>query len=58
MGQCYGSERSLPQRRKGIDTCSVCGGDLLGDGSTSVVHCENAEVGDGYVVECNEDKGG
>lgn len=43
-------------------TCSVCGGDLLGDGYTSVVRCENAEVGDGVecdagVVECDEDKG-
>ena len=43
-----------------IDTCSVCGGDLLGDGYTSVVHCENAEVGDDVeidadVVECDAD---
>ena len=24
-------------------TCPYCGGDMIGDGYTEVVHCENAE---------------
>lgn len=25
------------------DTCSKCGGDMIGDGYTTVSHCENAD---------------
>jgi hypothetical protein len=29
--------------------CPVCGGGLIGDGFTSVIHCENVDViGEGY----------
>lgn len=27
-------------------TCSNCGGEILGDGYTVVLHCENAEIPD------------
>jgi len=25
-------------------TCPICGGDIIGDGYTMVLHCENAEL--------------
>ena len=29
-----------------MGTCPICGWTLVGDGFTSVIHCENAEVKD------------
>lgn len=43
--------------------CPVCGGEMVGDGFHTVIHCENAEYGDYYdqapdsnPVECCDEK--
>lgn len=33
--------------------CSVCGGDIIGDGYTSTMHCENADEADYEFNECD-----
>jgi len=45
-----------------VNSCTNCGGDIIGDGFTSAMHCENAEDDtyefnepDANVVECTTD---
>ena len=45
---------------KNLDICSKCNGELVGDGYTTVMHCENADENQYYgkepdaeVVECD-----
>tara|TARA_R100001594_G_C3904841_1_gene231822 strand:- start:14 stop:184 length:171 start_codon:yes stop_codon:yes gene_type:complete len=48
----------------GLHHCSKCNGALIGDGYTTVMHCENADEDkyygkepDAKVVECDFNKG-
>jgi len=46
--------------------CKICGGDMIGDGVTTVFHCENVDVGmlddinsvepDADPIYCKEEK--
>ncbi len=38
-----------------MNTCPNCGGELIGDGYNSVVHCENAEEDAYWYVEPDAD---
>ncbi len=33
------------------DECPVCGGQLIGDGYQTVLHCENADINDYWYTE-------